>query len=344
MLLLPQHQPIIEGLNSYYLNVRKFFEHHHRELGTFGIHMKSPRFEGMVYFDSGQFISAICLNGGQSFFGEDAFERLMSAVEKYNFSVSVYAINPEMIFFWANALQAQPLHRDLTTDITDLDRLITNMINQQLTGFIEIFLADDSASAILFFNSGKILGASTSPGETRESIEVVRDRLVKETNAKGGVFHISTISISQKNKDRSINPVDSEAEHPDPVATPSQPATAESLDPLPMLEEVLRLSEAVCMERKRVKDFPTQFRKAAMELADKYSFLDPFLKEFEFSGGKVRLEGNVPSQALVGGVLECIQKVLGPLGLTDRFNEKADGWFRKNANTLKDLGFNRKQG
>lgn len=338
MLVIPHHRPIIEGLDSYYLNVRKFFEHHQRELGTFGIHMKSPRVEGMVYFDSGQFLSAICLQSGETNFGEDAFARLMAATEKFNLSVSVYQLDPDMIFFWANALQAQPLYRALTTDITELERLITKMINEQLTGFIEIFVADDSASGIMFFNNGKIIGASTNPSEDRESIDMVRSRLVEETNAKGGAFNVSMISAHKKTDNNSTKRVDSKTEHANPVSTPPQSDIAEIVDLLPMVEEILSLSESVCIESKRVKDFPTQFRKAAMELADKYSFLDPFLKEFEFSGGKVRLEGNVQPQALVTGVLECIQTMLGPLELTGRFKKKSAGWFRANAQNLKSLG------
>ncbi len=338
MFVIPQLQPVIEGLDSYYLNVRKFFEHHQRELGTFGIHMKSPRAEGMVYFDSGQFLSAIWLKNGETVFGEDAFARLMAGVEKSNFSVSVYQIDPEMIFFWANALQAHPLHRALTTDITDLERLITKMVNEQLTGFIEVYVADDSASGVLFFNSGKIIGASKSPSEVREPIEAVRNHLVAETNAKGGSFNVSTISAQKKTDSSSAKQVDSRKDGANSVSTPPQSDHAEIVNPLPMLEEILSLSESLCIESKRVRDFPTQFRKAAMELADKYSFLDPFLKEFEFSGGKVRLEGNVRPQALVAGVLECIQRMIEPLELTGRFKEKSAGWFRANAKTLKSLG------
>jgi hypothetical protein len=338
MLLIPKHQPLISGLNSYYLNVRKFFEHHQRELGTFGIHMKSPLIEGIAYFDSGQFISAICLTTSGAAFGEDAIERLMLAVEKSNFSVSVYQIDPEMIFFWANALHAKPLHRDLTTDITDLDRLITKMVNQQLTGFIEVIILDGSKSGILFFNSGKIISASMSPVNIGESIELVCSRLLEETKASGGTFHVSTIPTHNKSEDNPTKRAEPTAEHADPIPAPLPPATTKTFDPLPMLEDILGLSESVCIESKRVKDFPTQFRKAAMELADKYSFLDPFLKEFEFSNGKLRLEGKVQPQALVRGVLECIQKTLVPLGLTSQFKEKADGWFRVNEKNLKRLG------
>jgi hypothetical protein len=338
MFIIPTYQPIIEGLNSYYLNVRKFFEHHQRELGTCGIHMKSPLIEGIVYFDSGQFLSAICLTNAGTISGKEAIERLMSAVEKGNFSVSVYQIDPEMIFFWANALHAKPLHRDLTTDITELDRLIAKMINQQLTGFIEILIADGSSSGILFFNDGKIVSASTSSGKISESIELVRSRLIEETNAKGGTFHVSMISTHKENEENSPKKTESTADHADPVPVPPPSDSAKMVDPIPMLEEILGLSESVCIESKRVKDFQAQFRKAAMELADRYSFLDPFLKEFEFSGGKVRLEGHIEPNVLVAGVLECIQKMLTQLGLTGHFKEKAEGWFRANGEILKSLG------
>ncbi|MBI5580339.1 MAG: hypothetical protein HY895_14395 [Deltaproteobacteria bacterium] len=338
MLIIPTYQPIVEGLNSYYLNVRKFFEHHQRELGTCGIHLKSPRIEGIVYFDSGQFLSATCLTNTGTISGKEAIEWLTSAVEKHNFSVSVYQIDPEMIFFWANALHAKPLHRDLTTDITELDRLIAKMINQQLTGFIEVLIADGSASGILFFNDGKIVSASTNSGKISESVELVRSRLVEQTKAKGGTFHVSMISTHEENEENPPKKTESSASPTDAVASPAPSGNGKMVNLLPMLEEILGLSESVCIESKRVNDFQTQFRKAAMELTDKYNFLDPFLKEFEYSAGKVRLEDTVDPKVLVAGVLECIQKMLAPLGLTEHFKAKAEGWFRANGETLKSLG------
>jgi hypothetical protein len=334
MMVIPNQPPIVEGLNSYYLNVRKFFEHQQSELGCCGIHLKSPHMETMVYFDSGQLLSATCRTNAGSVTGEEAMQQLMSAVEKHNFTVSVYQIDPDMIYFWANALHATPLHRDLSTDITDLDRLIAKMINQQLNGFIEVLIGNGTESGILFFNNGKIIGANTSAGEAGQTVEYVH-HLVAETTAKGGTFNVSTICHHQKSEVSAPKRVQSKDESVDAGTAPPAPP---SLDPIPMIEEVLSLAASVCTESKRARDFATHFRKAAVELADKYSFLDPFLNEFEFSGGKLRLERNVQPQALAAGVLECIQRMMTSLGLASRFRERADGWFRVNAKHLKGLG------
>lgn len=334
MMVIPNQPPIVGGLNSYYLNVRKFFEHQQSELGSCGIHLKSPHMEAMVYFDSGQLLSATCQTIAGAVTDEEAMQQLLSAVEKHNFTVSVYQIDPDMIHFWANAMHATPLHRDLSTDITDLDRLIAKMINQQLNGFIEVLIGDGVESGILFFNSGKIIDAHTSAGEAGETVEHVR-RLVAETTAKGGTFNVCTIGHHQKTGAGAVKRMESKVQSADAGTAP--PATP-SVDPIPMIEEVLSLAASVCAESKRAKDFTSHFRKAAVELADKYSFLDPFLNEFEFSGGKLRLERKVQPQALAAGVLECIQRMMASLGLASRFREKADGWFRVNAQDLKGLG------
>jgi TATA-box binding protein (TBP) (component of TFIID and TFIIIB) len=338
MLIIPRHQPVIAGLNSYYLNIRKFFEHYQRELGTFGIHMKSPLLEGMIYFDSGQFLSAICLTNGETISGNKAIEKLTSAVEKSNFSISVYQIDPSTIFFWSNTLSAKSLHRDLSTDITDLGRLINKMATQQLTGFIEVLIADGSASAVLFFNSGKIVSASTESGEIREALEMVQNRLIEETNSKGGMFHVTTIPTQNGNEENTQRKTEPTTDQPELIPELSSIDNTKTTNPIPIVEDILSLSESVIMESKQAKNFHTQFRKAAMELADKYSFLDPFLKEFDFIGGKVRLESDVEPEVLIVGVLECIHKMLTPLGLTSRFKERASGWFSQNSKILASLG------
>lgn len=340
MVVIPNHQPLIEGLSSYYLKITRFIEHHQSAIGSCGIHMKSAHVEGMAYYDSGHLLGAICQTIAGTVFDEEAIQQLISATEKHNFTVSVYQIEPDMIYFWANAMHATPVHRDLTTDITDLDRLIAKMVGQQLTGFIEVLIADGAESGILLFNSGQIIGASTSPGGARETFDQVRRRLVEETSTRGGTFHVSTISAREKSGDNPIKRDPSKANNAEAGLTPPAAPAARPVDALPIVEELLSLGETVCIESKRVKDFPIQFRKAAMKLADKYSFLDPFLKEFEYSDGRLRLQRNVPPQTLAAGVLECIQNMMTALGLTSQFKAKADGWLRANAKSLKGLGVN----
>jgi hypothetical protein len=336
MFVKPRYQPVIEGLNSYYLDVRKFYEHYQREVGAFGIHLQSRLVEGIAYLDSGQLIGAAYASNGACATGMDAVESLFTAAEKHNLSVNLYRIEPEVVFFWADALQATSMHRDLTTAITDLDRLIANTKNQHLTGFIEVILGDHSGSGILFFKNGEIAWACTDSNGKRESVEAVCHFLKEATQAKGGTFHISrtdTPPATPPSKNAAA------AAAGDPSPGNNMPIAApKTKNLLPMLEEILCLSESVFTESKQRRDFQTHFRKAAIELADNYSFLDPFVKEFEFSAGRVQLHDHVEPQELVAGVLECIQKVLKPLGLAGRFREKAESWFRENSETLKRLG------
>lgn len=340
MVVIPNHKPIIEGLSSYYLKLDKFIEHQQSVIGTCGIHLKSAHVEGVAYFDSGHLLSAICQATAGPVFNEDAIQQLISANEKHNFTVSVYQIEPDMIYFWANTMHATPLHRDLTTDITDLDRLIAKMVGQQLTGFIEILIADGAESGILFFNTGQIIGARTVPGGARETVEETCRRLVEETQTRGGTFHVSTITAHKKNADCTNKRDRSKGKNAEASPAPATAPAARPVDALPIVEELLSLSEAVCIESKRIHDFPTQFRKAAVRLADKYSFLDPFLKEFEYSGGRLRLRRSVPPQTLAAGVIECVQSMMTTLGLTSQFKAKLDGWLRANAKSLKGLGVN----
>jgi hypothetical protein len=302
--------------------------------------MKSAHVEGMAYYDSGHLLSAVCQTIAGSVFNEDAIQQLISAAEKHNFAVGVYQIEPDLIYFWANTMHATPLHRDLTTDITDLDRLMAKMVGQQLTGFIEILIADGAESGILFFNTGQIIGASTAPGSAREAVEQACRRLVEETQTRGGTFHVSTITAHKKIADSTKKRDHSKAKNAEVSHTPPAAPAPKPVDALPIVEELLCLCEAVCIESKRIQDFPTQFRKSAVRLADKYSFLDPFLKEFEYSGGRLRLRRSVPPQTLAAGVMECTQNMMTALGLAGQFKAKADGWLRSNAKSLKGLGVN----
>ena len=40
MIVIPKNRPVIEGLNSFYLNVARFIEHYSGEVGTGGIHKR----------------------------------------------------------------------------------------------------------------------------------------------------------------------------------------------------------------------------------------------------------------------------------------------------------------
>jgi len=336
--VIPDEKPILKGLQSYYLHLPKFIEHHRNEVAACAIHLKSAASEGVLYLDSGECVGAFCRSGSTTLQDEPAVASLLDAAGRQNFQISVYEIDPALVHLWANSVNARLLHRDLTSDITDLDRLIAKMAKERLTGFIEAATHDGAISGILFFHAGDIVHGALSSSGTPQSIEAVRGRLNEAIKAKGGTFQVSTIPDREERRSIEVNGFSGAPGEKRAAANPPRQGAKSERSLIPALEELLRLAESLCREQRKSADFGALWRKAALHAADRYGFLDPFAKEFHYAEGKIRLEVPVEDRLLASGVLECVQAIIGSLGLTGRFKEKAAAWFAEHAALLDALG------
>jgi len=59
MIIIPKEKPVIEDLNSYYLDIRKLLEHYQGELGSGGVHFRAPSSEAVVFFDKDELLSSV---------------------------------------------------------------------------------------------------------------------------------------------------------------------------------------------------------------------------------------------------------------------------------------------
>lgn len=336
--VIPEGKPIFQGLQSYYLDLPKFIEHHRNEVPACAIHLKSAAAEGVLYLDSGECIGAFCRSGSRSLQGDEAVAAILETAGRQNFQVNVQELDPALVGFWARAVNARPLHRDLTSDITDLDRLITKMARERLNGFIEAATSDGSTAGVLYFQAGEIVHATLNSSESPQSIESVRARLSEETRAKGGTFQVSILTVPEEGRTVQTDGSSCARDRAPLAAAPRRQSTKSDPALIPALEELLRLVESLCREERKAADFEALWRKAALRAADRYTFLDPFAKEFHYTEGKIRLETPVEGRTLAAAVLECVQAIIVSLGLIGRFREKAPAWFARHAALLNDLG------
>ncbi|MCP4693743.1 MAG: hypothetical protein GY859_37260, partial [Desulfobacterales bacterium] len=207
MVIIPKEKPVIENLNSYYLDVRKLCEHYQGEIGSGGIHFKSPNSEGIIFFDKDEILNTYFKDKSEEFTGKDQAERIMNILGGRNFTVNIYKIDNEKVYFWARVPKAEKIYKDLSTEFTDLKGLIKKMASEKLTGYIEVSIADGEESGIIFLNSGVILGGSYSwrtggPNRTKESQEL----LIKKTKKSGGVFHVSSIPAPEARRAKPSQP------------------------------------------------------------------------------------------------------------------------------------------
>jgi hypothetical protein len=320
MVVIPRQQPVIENLNIYYLDVRKLLEHFQGEIGSGGVHFKSHAAEGVIFFDQDQLVSGFFQDKKKSISGNDAIERLLTAGDEYNFSVNIYKIGPEEVYFWAGIPTAEKIYKNLSTEFTDLEGLIKKMSAEKMTGYIDVNIGGGKENGLIFLINGKIMGGSYSwgngaPSPSKEN----QDLLIRKTKELGGTFNVCRISFKNAQSDNQPTALE-----------PDKPQAA-----IAMMAELLSIFEKLVHKRRKKKaDFQKLLKQKFVENAERFSFLDPFAGEFEYAENKITLSGRVADRDLVDGLVTVVNDMARELGLQSVLIDNLDAWFQKYADEL----------
>ena len=337
MIIIPREKPAVQDLNSYYLKIDKLLEHYQGDLGTGGVYFKSPVSEGVVFFDEDNLLNAYYKDKKLELKGGAALRQINNTASKNNYSVTVYYILPERVYYWANLSYAEPLYSDLSSEFTDLEALIQKMENEKVTGYIDVKLNQDAGGGLLFIYNGEIIGGASAKGdgELDRSVEY-RDDLIKRCRESGGIFNVKKIqlskisALSKKPEAPPATKADARPVKPAPVKSAPKPKPKPSVDPhriLAMLQDLLMLSEKLVKSNKRIKmDFETLLNKQFVEKVNRYEFLDPFAGEFRYSNGKVSFSGRASQRELATAIVECVNDMAASLGMTAMFVKHLAHW------------------
>jgi len=320
MIVIPKEKPAIENLNSYYLDIRKLVEHYQGQLGSGGIHFKSPSAEGVIFFDKDELLGGVFKDRERYIQGKEVLDSVIEASSQYNFVISIYEITQNKIYFWANIPDAKKIYKNLSTEFTDLEGLIKKMASEKLTGYIEVIINNGSEGGIVFLSDGEIIGGSYSWGKGEVSaLKENRELLVVKTKDSGGVFHVSRIEASKRPVTGEINRKEQKT----------------AADIIIVLEELLQIVESEVAKKKNIgRDFNTILKKKFVEKADKYFFLDPFADEFKYSGGKITFTGDATDDELLRGVAESVKEIAEESGFLSNLNDSLSSWSQKYAMEL----------
>jgi hypothetical protein len=167
MVIFPREEPVIENLNSYYLEGLKLLEHYQGQLDSGAIHFKSAAAEGAVFFDKDGLLEGVYESRQEKILGKEAVERLIRSTASDNYTIGVFKIETDEIYFWTGILGAKRVYEDLSAEFTDLDGLIRKMALEKLSGYIEISLTQSREVGLIFFRNGLILGGAYSRENSR---------------------------------------------------------------------------------------------------------------------------------------------------------------------------------
>lgn len=342
MIIIPREKPAIQDLNSYYLKIDKLIEHYQGALGTGGVYFKSPISEGVVFFDEDNLLNGYYKDKKVELKGGAALRKINETASKNNYSVTVYYILPERVYYWANLSNAEQLYSDLSSEFTDLEGLITKMENEKVTGYIDVKFNQDAGGGLLFIYNGEIIGGASSQGVDAldRSVEY-RDDLITRSREFGGIFNVKKIQLSKITTLSKPSVLKASK----PVLKPSKPAPKPKVRPqkdsqrvLRMLQDLLVLLEKVVRSNKRVKvDFETLLNKQFVDKVDQYDFLDPFAAEFRYSNGKVTFNGKASQKELVASITECVKDMMSDLGMTAVFRKYLAAWKKNYTDEIIDF-------
>ena len=253
--------------------------------------------------------------------GAAAVDHLINAGGQNNFSVHVYQIAMDDVYFWSSIPSAEKIYQDLSTEFTDLEGLIRKMSSEKLTGYIDVSIGDGYESGVIFIISGKIMGGSFNgkngeSGPSRKNQEL----LIQKSKKHGGSFNVCRISLSELKMKREARTTD---------LKPSKVA-------LLMAQELLIIFEETVSTTKKIKvDFNKILKKKFVEIAEQFAFLDPFAGEFEYVNRRIKFSGSASDQELISGIIDSVQQLTQELGYAGNFFENATAWSEKYAKQLK---------
>ena len=325
MIVVPYEDPVFEELNTYYLDMSRVLEHFRGSIGSGAVHLRSQDSEGVIFFDADDVLNASFQGPSGELSGQDAVQEIFNKSREHDYSVNVYRIDQDKILYWANIFFARPIYKDLSSEFTDLQGLIKKQQEENLTGYIVVYINLDQA--LLFFSSGELIGAAYSwardeLNRTPQKLDEVFER-IQNHGALLNVYNIApqndiTVEWSEN--------------------TTVEEETIESDDIYAMLEELLDKTEKVVSNSRSVKEeFSTLLRKKFLEKANSYPFLDPFAAEVEYKDGKIFNYTDVDENELVKGVVESVKEIVSEYKLEKKAENELETWRNNYSNYLSDL-------
>ncbi len=368
MIILPKEHPVVVNLNSYFLKIDKLVEHYQGEVGTGSIYFKAPASEAVIFFDEANLINSYYFDKKNHLLGKQAFDKIIETSSVNNFSVSVYRINPQRLYYWASQAHAESLYSDLHSEVTDLDALIQRLEGEKLNGYIEIKFKQNGAGGYLFLFNGQVIGGVSEKGDgTLNPSMEFQNQLRADIKKNGAVFQVKKIELNIKPISltpapplepvpagpKSVAPLPREPERTQenkpafkPVEKPlikakpnSHPKNQKDVHRvLEMLEALLSLLERVIQSNRKLKvDFETLLNKKFVEKANKYDFLDPFFDEFKYLNGRIEYTGNAGPDELISAITECVREIVSSLGVVETFRKYLESWKKGFAKEIMDF-------
>lgn len=302
-MIIPKGRVVYENLNTSFTNLNELLSELQSERFTGYMRVRYWDYEAVLYFDGGKIINGFEEKGEERIIGADAVSGLVEKVQEKDGAISVYQMPAETITLLASAIHGEVVHKDLSSEFTNLSRLIEKLRRESLTGYIEVDIHDVDGSGMIFIQAGDPLTSVISiNGETVAGSDVLQ-RILQTASDHDATFNVYKAELEAAIVDGA-----------DVMAGLEMPAL------LSVWGDVLSTVERVIAEHMGAQVFHDRFKEVRIQNAERHPFLDPFAAQFHFEDGKVDVQG-ASARQLNQGLSECLLETFLSL---DQQLEKTD--------------------
>lgn len=286
-MIFPKGQTIYENLNTSFIQLDAMLNELKSNQFTGYIHLTAWEYDGTLLLDTGNIVNAIEQIQDQRRHGIQAAEGIAAKGHEKDGAVSVYRLSPEMTQLLANLFFSEPIYKDLSSDLTGLDKLLGKLQSEKHTGYIEVNMPKSKSSASIFMRDGHILDSTLTTKDVVLSGSKALDDIILMTSDEHSLFTVYRADLAQAYGNE-VNLGDS----------------FEREGMLSLWQQVLQSVESTLDDKNSA--FLNAFKRACISNAATYPFLDPFAAELEYKDGLINFTG----RASVGQFNEGLSKTI----------------------------------
>lgn len=307
------------------------------------VEVELPHQKGTFFIRKGQVLGALLESGPDDQtmpFGQEAKIELLGLTSKEVGILNIYKLPAAQVDAIVTKFSAEIVFKGLTTDFVKLDKFIQKLGTEHHTGYVEVFSKKDQLMGTLFMKEGELVDLHLPSESEYNSLSEPQDipTFLEDIIRQGAVFDVyrSFIESIPSGENRAV--VDSivankgddtikieEETYQDKEAEATDVYLDESKDDyrefstngrgeaLSVLQEIIAETESFVDDFSQEGIFLRAFKRALIERAELYPFLDPFTDQFDYRKGKIFLDEDVELAHFATGIADSFNLAISHL-------------------------------
>lgn len=295
-MVIPKGKVVHEDLSTSYTNIHELLRDLRQNSFTGYCLVNFWEYRGTLFLDRGRIINACEEIGNEQSIGDRAIKSILNRASQKDGTVSVFQLPDEMVATLASVLNSKVKYKDLTTELTSLEKLISKLKKEEHSGYVEVLLNSDSGDGCIYFQDGRAMESvfRAADGEMISGPSGFKKILGLSTEV-GAVFNVYESDLSSIVMDNSV-----------------------SDEILHLFQEVLATIEEAVDGKLGAGKFGDDFKRVLSLNANKYLFLDPFAGEFSYKDKTITFESEITLEDFMTGMSDVITQAVALFGEKDR--------------------------